>query len=165
MVSTSLVVIAILRSQSFSRCKSTVTPMLAMIPPGATISSQVMKLAGSPNRTVFVGDQMTHGAEKGFGMTTHGRSGHATDRRVSASCRSSKHRRTIARTALGSRTRYANRAEGPTGAGARRSGRLKTANRSTDHTENAQRNRNELGETTVNKTWRKHLPGREKSIT
>jgi hypothetical protein len=26
-----------------------------------------------------------------------------------------------------------------------------------------QRNRNELGETTVNKTWRKHLPQQEKS--
>jgi hypothetical protein len=28
-----------------------------------------------------------------------------------------------------------------------------------------QRNRNELGETTVNKTWRKHLPWQEKSTT
>jgi hypothetical protein len=28
-----------------------------------------------------------------------------------------------------------------------------------------QRNRNELGETTVNKTWRKHLARQEKSIT
>jgi len=28
--------------------------------------------------TVFVGDQMTHGGQKGFGMTKHGRSGHAT---------------------------------------------------------------------------------------
>ena len=28
-----------------------------------------------------------------------------------------------------------------------------------------QRNRNEWGETTVNKTWRKHLPRQEKSIT
>jgi hypothetical protein len=28
-----------------------------------------------------------------------------------------------------------------------------------------QRNRNELGETTVNKTWRKHLPQQEKSTT
>jgi hypothetical protein len=26
----------------------------------------------------FVGDQMTHGGQKGFGMTKHGRSGHAT---------------------------------------------------------------------------------------
>ena len=26
----------------------------------------------------FVGDQMTHGGQKGFGMTNHGRSGHAT---------------------------------------------------------------------------------------
>jgi hypothetical protein len=30
------------------------------------------------SRTVFVGDQMTHGGQKGFGMTKHGRSGHAT---------------------------------------------------------------------------------------
>jgi hypothetical protein len=30
------------------------------------------------SRTVFVGDQMTHGDQKGFGMTQHGRSGHAT---------------------------------------------------------------------------------------
>src|SRR6476620_503580 len=30
------------------------------------------------NRTAFVGDQMTHGGQKGFGMTKHGRSGHAT---------------------------------------------------------------------------------------
>jgi hypothetical protein len=28
--------------------------------------------------TVCVGDQMTHGGQKGFGMTKHGRSGHAT---------------------------------------------------------------------------------------
>jgi Arylmalonate decarboxylase len=27
---------------------------------------------------IFVGDQMTHGGQKGFGMTKHGRSGHAT---------------------------------------------------------------------------------------
>jgi hypothetical protein len=26
----------------------------------------------------FGGDQMTHGGQKGFGMTKHGRSGHAT---------------------------------------------------------------------------------------
>ena len=43
--------------------------------------------------------KMTHGGQKGFGMTRHGRSGHASP------CRSSRHRRTIARTALGSRTR------------------------------------------------------------
>ena len=30
------------------------------------------------NRTVCVGDQMTHSGQKGFGMTKHGRSGHAT---------------------------------------------------------------------------------------
>jgi hypothetical protein len=30
------------------------------------------------SRTVFVGDQMTHGGQKGFGMTKHGQSGHAT---------------------------------------------------------------------------------------
>jgi hypothetical protein len=30
------------------------------------------------SRTVFVGDRMTHGGQKGFGMTKHGRSGHAT---------------------------------------------------------------------------------------
>ena len=30
------------------------------------------------SRTAFVGDQMTHGGQKGFGMTKHGRSGHAT---------------------------------------------------------------------------------------
>jgi hypothetical protein len=30
------------------------------------------------SRTVCVGDQMTHGGQKGFGMTKHGRSGHAT---------------------------------------------------------------------------------------
>jgi hypothetical protein len=30
------------------------------------------------NRTAFAGDQMTHGGQKGFGMTKHGRSGHAT---------------------------------------------------------------------------------------
>ena len=29
-------------------------------------------------RTAFVSDQMTHGGQKGFGMTKHGRSGHAT---------------------------------------------------------------------------------------
>jgi hypothetical protein len=29
-------------------------------------------------RTAFGGDQMTHGGQKGFGMTKHGRSGHAT---------------------------------------------------------------------------------------
>ena len=29
-------------------------------------------------RLVCVGDQMTHGGQKGFGMTKHGRSGHAT---------------------------------------------------------------------------------------
>src|SRR5437016_14256718 len=29
------------------------------------------------SRTVCVGDQMTHGGQKGFGMTKHGRSGHA----------------------------------------------------------------------------------------
>ena len=57
------------------------------------------------SRTAFVGDQMTHGGQKGFGMTRHGRSGHATRLPVPVSCRSSKHRRTIARTALGSRTR------------------------------------------------------------
>jgi len=28
--------------------------------------------------TAFVDDQMTHGGQKGFGMTKHGRSGHAT---------------------------------------------------------------------------------------
>ena len=28
--------------------------------------------------TAFVSDQMTHGGQKGFGMTKHGRSGHAT---------------------------------------------------------------------------------------
>ena len=28
--------------------------------------------------TAFVGDQVTHGGQKGFGMTKHGRSGHAT---------------------------------------------------------------------------------------
>jgi hypothetical protein len=28
--------------------------------------------------TAFVGDQMTHGGQKGLGMTKHGRSGHAT---------------------------------------------------------------------------------------
>ena len=30
------------------------------------------------SRTASVGDQMTHGGQKGFGMTKHGRSGHAT---------------------------------------------------------------------------------------
>jgi hypothetical protein len=30
------------------------------------------------SRTAFVGDQLTHGGQKGFGMTKHGRSGHAT---------------------------------------------------------------------------------------
>jgi hypothetical protein len=30
------------------------------------------------SRTAFVGDQMTQGGQKGFGMTEHGRSGHAT---------------------------------------------------------------------------------------
>ncbi|KRR07992.1 hypothetical protein CQ10_41755 [Bradyrhizobium valentinum] len=30
------------------------------------------------SRSAFVGDQMTHGGQKGFGMTKHGRSGHAT---------------------------------------------------------------------------------------
>jgi hypothetical protein len=30
------------------------------------------------SRTAFVGDQMTYGGQKGFGMTKHGRSGHAT---------------------------------------------------------------------------------------
>jgi hypothetical protein len=30
------------------------------------------------SRTAFVGDQMTVGGQKGFGMTKHGRSGHAT---------------------------------------------------------------------------------------
>jgi hypothetical protein len=30
------------------------------------------------SRTDFVGDGMTHGGQKGFGMTKHGRSGHAT---------------------------------------------------------------------------------------
>lgn len=30
------------------------------------------------SRTAFVGDQVTHGGQKGFGMTKHGRSGHAT---------------------------------------------------------------------------------------
>ena len=30
------------------------------------------------SRTAFVGDQMTLGGQKGFGMTKHGRSGHAT---------------------------------------------------------------------------------------
>jgi hypothetical protein len=29
-------------------------------------------------RTAFVSDQMTHGGQKGFGMTKQGRSGHAT---------------------------------------------------------------------------------------
>jgi hypothetical protein len=29
-------------------------------------------------RTAFVSDQMTHCGQKGFGMTKHGRSGHAT---------------------------------------------------------------------------------------
>lgn len=29
-------------------------------------------------RTAFVSDQMTHSGQKGFGMTKHGRSGHAT---------------------------------------------------------------------------------------
>ena len=29
-------------------------------------------------RLVWVGDQMTHDGQKGFGMTKHGRSGHAT---------------------------------------------------------------------------------------
>ena len=38
-------------------------------------------------------------------MTKHGRSGHATRSPRSVSCRSSKHRRTIARPALGSRPR------------------------------------------------------------
>src|SRR5262245_19767665 len=28
--------------------------------------------------TICAGDQMTHGGQKGFGMTKHGRSGHAT---------------------------------------------------------------------------------------
>ena len=30
------------------------------------------------SRTAFVGDRMTLGGQKGFGMTKHGRSGHAT---------------------------------------------------------------------------------------
>jgi hypothetical protein len=30
------------------------------------------------SRIDFVGDGMTHGGQKGFGMTKHGRSGHAT---------------------------------------------------------------------------------------
>ncbi|WP_143198341.1 hypothetical protein [Bradyrhizobium sp. AS23.2] len=30
------------------------------------------------SRAAFVGDQMTQGGQKGFGMTKHGRSGHAT---------------------------------------------------------------------------------------
>jgi hypothetical protein len=34
--------------------------------------------AQETSRTAFVGDQMTHGGQKGFGMTKHGRSGHAT---------------------------------------------------------------------------------------
>src|SRR6516165_5660384 len=53
----------------------------------------------------FGGDQMTHGGQKGFGMTKHGRSGHATRSPRFRFCRSSRPRRTIARTALASRTR------------------------------------------------------------
>src|SRR6267142_2659319 len=40
--------------------------------PGGGASKQEM------SRTAFVGDQVTHGGQKGFGMTKHGRSGHAT---------------------------------------------------------------------------------------
>ena len=40
--------------------------------PGGGASTQEM------SRTDFVGDQVTHGGQKGFGMTKHGRSGHAT---------------------------------------------------------------------------------------
>jgi hypothetical protein len=49
------------------------------------VSANRMKVGsggGSPvqevSRTVFVGDQMTVSGQKGFGMTKHGRSGHAT---------------------------------------------------------------------------------------
>jgi hypothetical protein len=37
--------------------------------PGGSTRAQEM------SRTAFVGDQMTHGSQKGFGMTKHGRSG------------------------------------------------------------------------------------------
>jgi hypothetical protein len=37
------------------------------------------RLPGARNEPqAFVGDQMTHGGQKGFGITKHGRSGHAT---------------------------------------------------------------------------------------
>src|SRR4051812_30209715 len=55
------------------------------------------------SRTAFVGDQMTHGGQKGFGMTKHGRSGHAT--RSPRFRFLQKLRRMIARTALGSKIR------------------------------------------------------------
>src|SRR6266446_850203 len=58
------------------------------------------------SRTVCVGDQMTHGGQKGFGMTKHGRSGHATrSPRFRFLQKLEAHKRMIARTALGSRTR------------------------------------------------------------
>ena len=41
---------------------------------GPVAASRVQEMG----RTAFVGDQMMHGGQKGFGMTKHGRSGHAT---------------------------------------------------------------------------------------
>jgi len=45
-------------------------------PPGSL--ALVAALGCKKSRTVCAGDQMTHGGQKGFGMTKHGRSGHAT---------------------------------------------------------------------------------------
>jgi hypothetical protein len=53
--------------------------------PLIVLSANRMKLgsgggsrAQETSRTALDGDQMTHGGQKGFGMTKHGRSGHAT---------------------------------------------------------------------------------------
>jgi hypothetical protein len=42
------------------------------------VAAPACKKASMQGRTAFVGDQVTHGGQKGFGMTKHGRSGHAT---------------------------------------------------------------------------------------
>lgn len=79
------------RTAAFCSRKPTVPPSLAPFDdqgypfPLIVLSANRMKLGpggGSRmqemSRTAFVGDQMTHGGQKGFGMTKHGRSGHAT---------------------------------------------------------------------------------------
>ena len=43
-----------------------------------TSSPSLTRLPEGLERLVCVGDLMTHGGQKGFGMTKHGRSGHAT---------------------------------------------------------------------------------------